>query len=202
MVMVPRTASESAMVIGIRSPRSWTRRITNWPAWRLRATRGASIRNSLTSGARSRASRMENMRLQKAQSGPTEALTPGPAVTRTGGPGGKQDRIRISPVVSMTRAGYAPCVSGGRDEDSAPPSDSPLHRPFRRMPLRGAFPAPAGPPGRRVPEVRARGRLGANLRQAACGPRGRAAKGAEGGTSRENTRRLIRPPRGARGARR
>ena len=112
------------------------------------------------------------------------------AVSRTPGAGGKQDRIRISPVVSTPGTRYAACVSLGRDEDPAPPRDSPLHRPLRRMSVRKAFPASAGPPGRRVPEVWARGRLGAHLRQAPCGARRRAEKGSEGGASLENSRRL------------
>ena len=32
---VPRSGSESAIVMGIRSPCSWTRRITNWPGLAL-----------------------------------------------------------------------------------------------------------------------------------------------------------------------
>src|SRR5512132_348091 len=61
MVMSPPSALESAIVIGIRSPCSWTRRMTNWPAWRLRAIRRASMRRNLTSGARNRASSIGNM---------------------------------------------------------------------------------------------------------------------------------------------
>src|SRR6478672_7891165 len=60
-VIVPASGSLPAMVRGMRSPCSWRRTMTNWPAWRLRAMRGAVRRKSLTCGARNRASTIGNI---------------------------------------------------------------------------------------------------------------------------------------------
>src|SRR6516165_9607790 len=61
-VIVPRPGSPSAIVRGMRSPRTYTRTSTNWPAWRLRAIRGASTTKRLISGARNSASMIGNIR--------------------------------------------------------------------------------------------------------------------------------------------
>src|SRR3989304_5676053 len=52
MVMVPASRSKFVMLIGTRSPDSFTRRMTNWPGQALRATRGAATTKSLVTGVR------------------------------------------------------------------------------------------------------------------------------------------------------
>ncbi len=54
IVIVPASGFLSAMVSGIRSPCSSRRTTTNCPAAALRATRGATISNSVTVGAKAR----------------------------------------------------------------------------------------------------------------------------------------------------
>src|SRR5664280_2017431 len=56
IVIVPAARLKSVMLIGIRSPVSVTRRITNWPGAALRATSGAWTTNSLVMSVRSRLS--------------------------------------------------------------------------------------------------------------------------------------------------
>ena len=54
IVIVPAARLKSVMLIGIRSPVSVTRTITNWPGAALRATSGAWTTNSLVMSVRSR----------------------------------------------------------------------------------------------------------------------------------------------------
>ncbi len=61
MRMVPASGSECSMVIGMRSPCSYSLRITNCPGFCLRAMRGASITNRLMPGARNSACSILNM---------------------------------------------------------------------------------------------------------------------------------------------
>ena len=221
IVTSPRSALESAIVIGIRSPCSWTRRITNWPAWRLRAMRGASMRKSLTSGAMKRASSIGNMvkavectkraspkcgfwarslpemasRSRSRAQGFRGALAGG----RTGSAGKKADSEAVTRSISTLNRPVCALRIPGRDEATAPSSDAPLHRPSRRVPMREEVPAPAGSPGRRLPALRQDRRLGADHRETPGGPRGRAGQGTEGGASLTNSRRLT-PTRAKRGS--
>src|SRR5581483_2369592 len=59
--IAPPTGSASAIVSGMRSPRSSTRTITNWPGRRLRAIAGASIQKRTIDGERTSLSRMVYM---------------------------------------------------------------------------------------------------------------------------------------------
>src|SRR5581483_1249076 len=59
--IAPRAGSASAIVSGIRSPRSSMRTMTNWPGRRLRAMAGASTQKRTIEGARTSLSRMVYM---------------------------------------------------------------------------------------------------------------------------------------------
>src|SRR5208282_1999977 len=56
--IVPFSRSELSIVIGMRSPLSCNRSITNWPAWCFFAIRGTSITNRLIPGAMNCASKI------------------------------------------------------------------------------------------------------------------------------------------------